>query len=79
MTSGRFTCDGLDRPTLAEYGIDERDGPFTMDDAGNGNSVNVRDGDNVDDAIDNLTNRYDSGGEKMTETAIRLLKELAQS
>jgi len=34
---------------------------------------------NVDDAIDNLTNRYDSGGEKMTQTAIRPLKELAQS
>jgi hypothetical protein len=28
------------------------------------NSVNVPDGDNVDDAIDNLTNRYDSGGVK---------------
>ena len=47
--------------------------------SGNRDSVNVRGGDNVDDAIDNLTNRYDSGGEKMTETAIRLLKELAQS
>ena len=79
MTSGRSTCDGLDRPTLAEYSIDERDSPFTMDDAGNGNSTNVHDGDNVDDAIDNLTTRYDSGGEKMTETAIHLQKELAQS
>ena len=79
MTSGRSTCDGLDRPTLAEYSIDERDGPFTMDDAGNGNSVNVRDGNNVDDAIDNLTNRYDSVGEKMAETAIRLLTRIFQS
>ena len=59
MTSGRSTCDGLDRPTLAEYSIDEGDSPFTMDDAGNGNSVNPpRRGNNVDDAIDNLTNRY---------------------
>jgi hypothetical protein len=33
----------------------------------------------VDDAIDNLTNRYASGGERMTKTGIRLLKELAQS
>jgi hypothetical protein len=79
MTSDHFGCASLDRPTLAEYSIDKRDSPFTMDDAGNGNSVNVHDGNNVDDAIDNLTNRYDSGGEKMTETAIDLQKELAQS
>jgi hypothetical protein len=31
-------------------------------DAGNGNSVNVRDGNNVDDAIDNLRSQcYDAG------------------
>jgi hypothetical protein len=50
-----------------------------QNDSGNGNSVIMRDGNNVDDASDNLTNRYDSSGEKMTQTAIRLLKELAQS
>jgi hypothetical protein len=62
MTSGHLSCDGLDRPTLAEYSIDKRDSPFTMDDAGNGNSVNVRDGNNVDDAIDNLRSQcYDAG------------------
>ena len=79
MTSGRSTCDGLDRPTLAEYSINDSNKAFTMDDLGNRNSVNVRDGNNVDDAIDNVTNRYDSGGEEMTKTAIRLLKELGQS
>ncbi len=79
MTRGHFGCASLDRPTLAESSIDERDGPFTMDDSDNGNSGNVHDGDNVDDAIDNLTNRYDRSGEKMTKTAICLLKELAQS
>jgi len=39
----------------------ERNGTFIIDDSGNGNSVNVHDGDNVDDAIDNLTKRHNAG------------------
>ena len=49
-----------------------------QNDSGNGNSVNVQGGDNVDDAIDNLTNRYDSGGEKMRKPAIRLAAEIPE-
>jgi len=88
MTSGRSTCDGLDRPTLARYIVQmtpTKDLSYSKihlgrNDLGNRNSVNPpRRGDNVDDAIDNLTNRYDSSGEIMTKTVIRLLKELAQS
>jgi len=48
--------------------------------SGTRDSVNPpRRGNNVNYDIDNLTNRYDSGGEKMIETGIHLQKELAQS
>lgn len=39
-----------------------------------------RDGNNVKYDIENLTSRYDGGGgEVMVRTAVRLVKELAQS
>jgi len=52
----------LDRLTLAEYSIDDSNEAFTIDDLGNRDSVIVRDGNNVNYDIDNLTNRYDSVG-----------------
>ncbi len=57
-----YTYDNLDRLTLAEYSIDDSNEAFTIDDLGNRDSVNGRDGNNVDYAIDNLTSRYDSVG-----------------
>jgi hypothetical protein len=50
----------LDRFTPAEYNLHERNEAFTIDDLGNRDLVNGRDGNNVDYAIDNLTSRYDS-------------------
>jgi hypothetical protein len=44
----------FDRLTLAEYSIDDSNEAFTIDVLGSRDSVNVRDGDNVDYAIDNL-------------------------
>jgi len=52
----------LDRLTLAEYSINDSNEAFTIDDLGNRDSVIVRDGNNVDYDIDNLSNRYDSVG-----------------
>jgi hypothetical protein len=51
----------LDTLTLAEYSIDDTNEAFTIDDLGNRDSVNVRDGNNVNYAIDNRTGRYDNG------------------
>ena len=57
-----FTYDNLDRLTIAAYGIDDSNEIFTIDDLGNRDAVNVRDGSTVDYVIDNLTNRYESVG-----------------
>ena len=54
-----YSYDNLDRLTLAEYSItDESNEVFTIDDLGNRNLVNVRDGSNVNYVIDANTNRY---------------------
>jgi RHS repeat-associated protein len=53
-----YTYDNLDRLTLAEYSIDDNNEAFTIDDLGNRDLVNVRDGSNVDYVIDANTNRY---------------------
>ena len=53
--------DGLDRPTLAEYSINDSNEAFTMDNLGNRDSVIIRDGHNVDHMIDNLTKRHNTG------------------
>jgi len=52
----------LDRLTLAEYSIDERNKAFAIDDLGSRDSVNVPDGNSVDYEIDDLTSRCDSVG-----------------
>jgi RHS repeat-associated protein len=57
-----FTYDNLDRLTMAEYGVDETNEIFTMDDLGNRDLVNLRDDSNEDYVIDNITNRYTSVG-----------------
>jgi len=66
-----FSYDDLDRLTLAEYNIaDDSNEVFTIDDLGNRDLVNVRDGNNVDYVIDANTNRYDSvGGNSLTYDA----------
>jgi len=43
-----YTYDNLDRLTLAEYSIDDNNETFTIDDLGNRDSVNVRDGNEKD-------------------------------
>ena len=58
-----FSYDDLDRLTLAAYGIDDTNELFTMDDLGNRTTVNVRDGNDVNYVVDNLTNRYNSVGD----------------
>ena len=64
MTNGHLSCDGLDRPTLAEYSIDESNEAFTMDDLGNRDSVIIRDGNNVNYDIDNLKSKRGNAGGK---------------
>ena len=46
----------LDGLTLADYNIDDSNEVFTIDDPGNGDMVNVRDGNSVDYVIDANTN-----------------------
>ena len=58
-----FSYDNLDRLKTAEYGIDDTNEVFTMDKLGNREKVNLRDTNNVDYGVDNLTNRYDSVGD----------------
>ncbi|MHC4527929.1 MAG: hypothetical protein ACYS29_08635, partial [Planctomycetota bacterium] len=55
-----FTYDRLDRLTIAEYGIQDNNEAFTIDDLGNRDNVNVRDGNDVNYVIDDLTNRYET-------------------
>ena len=55
-----FNYDSLDRLTVAEYGIQDNNEVFTMDDLGNRTKVNIRDGNDVTYSVDNLTNRYQS-------------------
>jgi hypothetical protein len=54
-----FTYDRLDRLTIAEYGIQDNNELFTIDDLGNRDNVNMRDGSDINYVIDDLTNRYD--------------------
>jgi hypothetical protein len=54
----------LDRLTLAEYSIDDNNEAFTIDDLGNRDSVNVRDGNNVNYDIDNLASKRGNAGGK---------------
>ena len=55
-----FSYDNLDRLTLVDYGIDDTNEVFTMDDLGNRDVVAVRSGDDEDYIIDANTNRYAS-------------------
>ncbi|MHC4867564.1 MAG: RHS repeat domain-containing protein [Planctomycetota bacterium] len=55
-----FTYDRLDRLTIAEYGIGDNNEVFTIDDLGNRDNVNMRDGSDVNYVIDDLTNRYET-------------------
>ena len=48
------------RFSIAEYGLDEANEVFTMDDIGNRSNGNVRDESEMNYVVDNLTNRYDS-------------------
>jgi len=48
---------------IAEYGIDEANEIFTMDDVGNRSNVNLKDESDVNYVVDNLTNRYDRVGD----------------
>ena len=65
-----FTYDNLDRLTVAEYGIQDNNEVFTIDDLGNREKVNGRDGNDVTYSIDNLTNRYNNvGGNSLTYDA----------
>jgi hypothetical protein len=57
-----FTYDNLDRLTIAEYGIQDNNEVFAMDDLGNRDNVNIRDGNDVNCVVDDLTNRYCSVG-----------------
>jgi hypothetical protein len=54
-----FAYDRLDRLTIAEYGIQDNNEVFTIDDLGNRDNVNMCDGSDVNYVIDNLTNRYE--------------------
>ncbi|MHC4867831.1 MAG: hypothetical protein ACYTEX_27485, partial [Planctomycetota bacterium] len=47
-----FTYDRLDRLTIAEYGIQDNNEVFTIDDLGNRDNVNMRDGSDVNYVID---------------------------
>jgi len=62
-----LSYDGLDRLRLAQYDIGDNNEAFTMDKLGNRESVNVRDGNDVNYAVDTLTNRYDSIGANSLE------------
>ncbi len=53
-----FSYDDLDRLLSAQYGVDESNEVFTIDDLGNRSKVNLRDTADVNYVIDNLTNRY---------------------
>jgi len=65
-----FSYDNLDRLTAAEYGIQDNNELFTIDDLGNRTNVNVRNGNDVSYSVDNLTNRYNSvGGTNLTYDA----------
>jgi len=55
--------DNLDGLTVAEYGIDDSNEAFTIDDLGNRKKVNVRDGNDITYTVDDLTNRYTSVAE----------------
>jgi RHS repeat-associated protein len=56
-----YSYDDLDRLILVEYDITEESNEvFTIDDLGNRDNVNVRDGTNINYVIDEYTNRYDS-------------------
>ena len=57
-----FSYDNLDRLTIAEYGIGDNNEIFTMDDLGNRDSVNLKNGSDEDYVIDANTNRYGSVG-----------------
>jgi len=58
-----FSYDDLDRLTVAEYAIQDNNEVFTMDDLRNRTTLNVRDGNDVNYLVDNLTNRYNSVGD----------------
>jgi len=47
-----FTYDNLDRLTLVEYSINDSNEVFAIDDLGNRDSVNVRDGNSVNYDMD---------------------------
>ncbi len=44
----------------AQYGVDDSNEVFSIDDLGNRSNVNLRDTTDVNYVIDNLTNRYTS-------------------
>ncbi len=57
----RANLDGL---TLAKYSIDDSNEAFTIDDLGNRDLVNVRDGNSVDYASENLRSQCYNAGRK---------------
>lgn len=58
-----FSYANLDRLTMAQYGVDDTNEIFTMDDLGNRDSVNRHDGTDEDYVIDANTNRYAKVGD----------------
>ena len=62
-----FSYDNLDRLTIAEYGIEDNNEVFTINDLGNRTNVNVRDSNDVTYSVDNLTNRYTTVGGSVVE------------
>ncbi|MCK4292071.1 MAG: hypothetical protein KAY65_02655 [Planctomycetes bacterium] len=72
-----FTYDDLSRLTQVDYGIEDNNEIFTIDDLGNRDNVNIRDGNDVDYSIDNLTNRYNSvgGNTLIYDAADNLIKD----
>ena len=53
-----FSYDNLDRLTIAQYGVDDTNEIFTMDDLGNRDNVNMHDDSDVNYVIDVNTNRF---------------------
>jgi len=60
--ASEFSYDNLDRLARADYGIDDTNEIFTMDDLGNRDTVNLRSGSDVNYVVDVLTNRYTAVG-----------------
>jgi len=50
-----FTYDNIDRLKFADYGIDDSNEIFTIDDVGNRSSVNVKDESDVNYVVDKAT------------------------